>query len=173
MYGEIYTMQVSLAAPGDSKGILKLYMEFNEDRVSAGVGDANYRYIDGEIPWAKTLTDSECETFVLKDNNTIIGFITIRTPTFNPFKKVKKLTEVDLIVIERPLRRRGLGTMLYKTTQEHLRTKEATHVILNVNMKNTPALQFWQKMGFKELSESEYVRQDGLEEKIIYMIKKL
>ena len=84
-------MRILTAKPSDNKGILRLYLQFNEDRVKSGVGDAQYKYLEGEMPWTKTLTDDECTTLIGKERNIILGFITLRIPQFNPFNKVGKL----------------------------------------------------------------------------------
>jgi ribosomal protein S18 acetylase RimI-like enzyme len=166
-------MQVHISKGEDRDGIVRLYREFNDDRIASGVGDAQYRYIEGEIPWENTLGDEECFTFVARERNLILGFITLRIPEFNPFHKVGKLAEVDLTVVEKKLRRRGIGNLLFTTAQNELRALGVTHILLNVKVGNVPAMVFWSKMGFKKVSRTDYKRADGADESTIYMMKKI
>jgi len=166
-------MKIEAFSKADEEGVLRLYKEFNEDRIASGVGDAQYKYIEGEMPWSRTLTDEDCFTLVLKEKNIVLGFITVRIPQFNPFHKVGKLAEVDLIVVERKLRRKGIGSFLFNTAQANLKTLSVTHILLNVKVGNLPALNFWHRMGFKKVSDTEYNRSDGMKEKTVYMVKKV
>ena len=166
-------MDVSLAQPSDHKGILRLYSQFNQDRIDAGVGDSDYKYLEGEIPWAKTLNEKDCVTLVLKEKEMVLAFITLRMSGFNPFKNVKKLAEIDLIVVEQKLRRHGFGKLIYKKGETYLRTYAVSHIMLNVRVGNTAAMHFWAKMHYKKLSSTQYERSDGAEEQTVYMIKKI
>jgi ribosomal protein S18 acetylase RimI-like enzyme len=166
-------VNISKAKDEDKGSIMRLYLEFNDDRVESGVGDAQYKYIEGEMPWAKTLTDTECVTLVAKERGMVLGFITLRIPEYNPFHKVGRLAEVDLLVVEKKLRRRGVGSYLYTSAQKQLKSYGVTHVLLNVKVGNVPAMIFWTKMGFKKVSGTDYKRTDGIEEKTIYMMKKI
>jgi ribosomal protein S18 acetylase RimI-like enzyme len=166
-------MKVQAARPEDEAGVMRLYMQFNEDRIKSGVGDAQYKFIAGETPWAQTLTDKECLTYVMRQKDLLLGFITLRLPEFNPFHKVGKLAEVDLIVVDQKLRRRRLGTLLYTTAEQQLRIIGVTHVLINVKVGNVPAMLFWTKMGFKKVANTDYKRSDGADEKTIYMMKKI
>jgi ribosomal protein S18 acetylase RimI-like enzyme len=166
-------MKIMPATQADNKGILRLYLQFNEDRIKSGVGDAQYKFIEGEMPWAKTLSDEECTTLVAKENNLVLAFITLRIPQFNPFNKVGKLAEVDLAVVEQKIRKRGLGAAIFNAAQNHLKVLGVTHILLNVKVGNVPAMLFWTKMGFKKVSNTDYQRADGSEEKTIYMLKKI
>jgi ribosomal protein S18 acetylase RimI-like enzyme len=166
-------MKIQTAKSEDKDGILRLYGQFNEDRIASGVGDAQYKYIEGEMPWSQTLTDKECFTLIAKEQNLILGFITLRIPEFNPFNKVGKLGEVDLIVVEKKLRRRHLGMALFEAALRELKTLGVTHVLLNVKIGNIPAMLFWSTQGFKKVAKTDYKRSDGKEEMTMYMVKKI
>jgi ribosomal protein S18 acetylase RimI-like enzyme len=166
-------MKIQAYSPRDREGILKLYEQFNEDRVMAGTGDAGFRYLKGDLPcWAQTLDDVECRTLVAREKDIVLGFITVRIPQYNPFKKIKRLGELDLIVVERTLRRRGIGTLLLNSAMRYFSSKHVTHVLLNVTVKNFAAMRFWVKMGFQKVSKSDFRHSDGGKEAIIYMMKK-
>ncbi len=165
-------MKVRVAEAADHAGILRLYMQFNEDRVSAGVGDAQYKTLEGEIPWKNTLADRECVTFVAIEREILLGFITVRLLRFNPFSDGGKLAEVDLIVVERKLRRRGVGTQLFDAASRYMQELGVTNFLLNVKIGN-PATFFWEKMGFEKVSDTDYKRSDGVLEQTIYMVKKI
>ncbi|MBD3388316.1 MAG: GNAT family N-acetyltransferase [Candidatus Altiarchaeales archaeon] len=166
-------MEISQASEEDRRGIYRLYEQFNQDREESGAGRLGFKYLDGDSPWAEELTDDECVTLVAREKNIVLGFITIRIPRFNPFRKIKKLGEVDLIVVERKLRRRSIGTNLFKKAVKLLKGKHVSHVLLNVKVGNKAAHSFWKKMKFKPMTESIYERKDGVEEGLIYMIKKI
>jgi ribosomal protein S18 acetylase RimI-like enzyme len=166
-------MQIQVAKPEDSENILRLYLQFNEDRVKSGVGDAHYKTLEGELPWKKTLSDGDCLTLIAKEKGLVLGFITLRMPQFNPFNRVGKLSEVDLIVVEQRLRRRHIGSVLYEAAVSRLKEIGVTHVLLNVKIGNVPAMVFWTRMGFKKVSSTDYKRSDGVEEETMYMLKKI
>jgi ribosomal protein S18 acetylase RimI-like enzyme len=166
-------MEFEEASANDYKSILALYQQFNEDRIEAGVGDSNYQILGGETPWAATLKDKDCKTFVIKEKNTVLGFITLRKTQIAKLKSVHNLLEVDLIVVNKKIRRRGLGTLIFKKAKSEAKDMGATHIILNVLESNNPAMHFWSKMGFKKISKTEYERLDGTCENTLYMIRKI
>jgi len=167
-------MQIQMAKPEDSDSILQLYLQFNEDRVKSGVGDAHYKTLDGELPWKRTLSDGDCLSLIAKEKGgRIFGFITLRVPQFNPFNKVGKLAEVDLIVVDQRLRRKHIGTVLYEAAVSRMKDIGVTHILLNVKIGNVPAMVFWTKLGFKKVSKTDYKRADGVEEQTMYMLKKI
>ena len=166
-------MNVVQAKDKDVPGIMRLYRQFNEERINGGVGDSDYKYLDGEMPWSKTLYEDDCVTLILKERNFILGFITLRFSSFNPFKNVDKLGEVDLIVIDKKLRRKGLGTKLLQRALFYMKTCAVTHVMLNVAKNNIDAVNFWQKHRFRTLSQTSFERSDGMQEETVYMIRKV
>jgi len=165
-------MIVEPYSPEDREGVLRLYLQFNEDRIAFGAGDARYKYIEGETPWANTLNDRNCKNFVAKEKGIVLGFITTRILEYNPFEKIKGLGEIDLIVVERSLRRRGIGTILFKRAAKHIESQNASHILLNVSTKNLPAIKFWTKMGFQAISKSCFEHHGGEREEIVYMMGK-
>jgi|GEM_PF-6032711 len=166
-------MDICVAKDKHKKGIMRLYRQFNDDRIESGVGDSDYQVLDGEMPWAKTLHDEDCMTLILTEKDFVLGFVTLRLSSFNPFKNVDKLAEVDLMVIEKKLRKRGFGTQLFKRASLHLRTYAVTHILINVAVSNKPALNFWKKQRFKTLSSTHFERADGEEEETVYMVRKI
>ncbi len=166
-------MDIILAKEGDTPGIMRLYQQFNEERIKSGVGDSNYKYLDSEMPWAKTLHEEDCITLIMKQKNYILAFITLRLSTFNPFKNVEKLAEVDLIVVDIKLRNKGLGTQLFKRARLYLKTYAVTHLLINVSKTNQYAMRFWKKLKFKTLSQTSFERSDGVQEETVYMVKKV
>jgi ribosomal protein S18 acetylase RimI-like enzyme len=166
-------MKIQPIKSEDHDGIMRLYKQFNEDRISSGVGDASYKYLRDEMPWEQTLNDKECVTLAAKEKSMILGFITVRMPQFNPFDKIGKLGEVDLIVVERKLRKRGVGKAMYKVAERHMKALGVTHVLLNVKVGNLSAMNFWPRMGFKKVSDTSFQRMDGGVEKTFYMVKKI
>lgn len=166
-------MRVRLARSEDYGGIFRLYDQFDDDRVESGVGAAGFKYLEGESPWASTLRDPDCETYVAKEGDVLLAFISVRHSQVNPFKHVKRLAEVDLIVVDRRLRRRGVGNWLFNYVASSLKRRGFSHLILNVSTRNAPALLFWSRLGFKPLSKTEYMHADGMREATSYMIKKI
>ncbi len=166
-------MQFATAQKEDFPQILGLYEQFNEDRIEAGVGDAGYKTLKGEMPWAATLTDPDCITFVLREKSIILGFITLRDSKLTSLKNVRKLMEVDLMVIDKRVRKKGLGELLYGKAKDYMRSQRISHVLLNVLETNTAAMNFWQKMGCKKISKTEYERSDGHSENTFFMLDKL
>jgi ribosomal protein S18 acetylase RimI-like enzyme len=80
---------------------------------------------------------------------------------------------VDLIVVDKKLRRRHLGKALFDAALSELKTLGVANILLNVKMGNIPAMLFWSAQGFKKISDTEYKRSDGAKEKTMYMVKKI
>lgn len=164
-------MRILAASNKDKAGVLKLYSQFNEDRLSAGA--TNNSLLGDDASWANVLTDPDCRAYVAKEKDQVIGFITLRVPSYNPFKRVKKLGEVDLLVVHKTFRRKGIGRELFTYSMKYFRSYGVSHVLLNVRVSNRAGLLFWSRMGFKKMTESEFEHDSGKKEKLVYMMRRL
>jgi len=163
-------MKIRGASDSDYNAVMRLYMQFNEDRVKTGTGEAGYRYLEAGAPWSELLADEDCMTFVAEEKGVVVGFVTLRADAFNPFKKVGRMGEIDLIVVDERVRRKGVGRRLVEHSLKHLHGRGFTHVLLNVRVDN-PATSFWSKMGFRKVSKTGFDRSDGAKETIVYMVR--
>jgi ribosomal protein S18 acetylase RimI-like enzyme len=92
---------------------------------------------------------------------------------FNPLPETRLVAEIDLLLVDSGVRRRGLGTWILANAQKVLRKKAVSHILINVVKTNESAIRFWKKNGFQPLSESEYTQSNGVEESTVYMMKKI
>ncbi|MFH0862026.1 MAG: GNAT family N-acetyltransferase [Candidatus Altiarchaeota archaeon] len=128
--------------------------------------------MEGQLPWKSTLTDPDCMTLVAREKGVVLGFITVWLSGANPFGK-GKLAEVDLLVVDKRLRHRGIGRFVFESAVDRLSGFNQSHILLNVKTGNVPAMLFWAKLGFKKVSGTEYVRADGVAEGTFYMLRTL
>jgi ribosomal protein S18 acetylase RimI-like enzyme len=165
-------MIIRSATSMDYMVVKKLYNEFKQEQDGSDSSEMEYEYLDGEEPWEEMLKNKHCTTLIADDEGTVVGFLTVRRNIFNPFKKAGKLSEIDLLVVEKEVRRRGIGKQLVNEAFKHLKSRGYKIILLIVRVGN-PARYFWHKMGFREVSKSDLELSDGRRESIVYMLKDL
>jgi len=110
--------------------------------------------------------------FIAEMDDKIVGFVCSSIMIYNPFKKVKNLSRIDLIVVEKNLRRRGIGTMLLDKSLNYLDKKESSHVLVDVK-KGNPSMDFFGKRYFTRLSSSSFIHADGSKEILYHLIRRV
>jgi ribosomal protein S18 acetylase RimI-like enzyme len=166
-------MEFRKTAQSDYSGVLRLYEQFNRERISLGIGDVNYEYLMGENPWIQTLKDDDFITYVIVRGAVVLGFITVKPFDLDVFKLEGKMAEIDLIIVEEKLRRRHIGSIIFSKVLGKLKSRGYDSVLINVSVLNKPALAFWNYHGFKELSATDYTHANGKRERTLFMVKKI
>lgn len=104
--------------------------------------------------------DTYSSCFVLKENNTLIGFIT--------FSIMYERAEIIDIVVNENYRNNGYGTMLFKAALKEITENNCDNVTLEVDKTNKNAIKFYENNDFKIVSirKKYYNNSDG------YLMKK-
>jgi ribosomal protein S18 acetylase RimI-like enzyme len=124
-----------VATPADAATISSLLLEFNQEALSPE--DLGQR-----MEQAQGL-----ETVFLGElDGRMAGLLVLRTaPTLASAQDWAEITE---LYVQPASRRRGVGTALIDAALAHARHRGCTEVHLLVDPKNTPALSFYQAVGF-------------------------
>lgn len=59
--------------------------------------------------------------------------------------------EIATLFVHPNHRRQGIGEALLQTAIQRLKSRDITHVLLEVSIQNQPALHLYEKMGFKAI----------------------
>ena len=97
----------------------------------------------------KDLKKSDTIIFIATEKDKIVGFINISFSKKNANIK-SKLGEIDDFFILEEHRKKGIGEMLLKKALSLFKLKKVKSISLNVSANNLPALNFYEKFGFKE-----------------------
>ena len=89
------------------------------------------------------LSNANSYYLVAKSDNEILGFAGIKTV----------LDEADImnIVVKKSKRKLGIGSLLLKNIIDLCKKLNISTLFLEVNEKNTPAISFYKKFGFKNV----------------------
>ncbi len=102
---------------------------------------------------------------VAKVDDEIVGYIMCRVEKEFKFEfplRFRKVGHIVSIAIKPNYRRLGIGTSLMKIAMENLRRiYEVEYVYLEVRVSNTPAIKFYEKLGFKISRTVEGYYRDG------------
>lgn len=88
--------------------------------------------------------------FVAKINDSIVGYINIliKIKNQNGFTYRKQL-DIDSICVDEKYRNQGIGTAMINYIKDYATKLNCTHIALNVNLENTEAINFYEKLGMK------------------------
>jgi ribosomal protein S18 acetylase RimI-like enzyme len=89
-------------------------------------------------------------SLVAEENGTIIGYINFQFKKRAPILRQNKYLYIDDLAVSKKYRRKGAGTKLMKNVLNLARKKGAFAADLNVRTANSPAKNFYSKLGFKE-----------------------
>ena len=94
--------------------------------------------------------------YVYVDNNKIIGFIL--------FDAIYENAEIEYIYVDKKYRNMKIATQLVDKTIENLKRKNIKSITLEVNDKNTGAIEFYKMNGFKQVAirKNYYGKDDAL-----------
>lgn len=98
--------------------------------------------------WKKIIRGKKYIVFVAQFDHKIVGLINLTFPKRFSFKKIKKVGEIDALMVDKESRNLGLGKALLKKAKAYFKSKKVKFIQINVRLKN-PALKFWEKQGFK------------------------
>lgn len=138
------------------KKIALLAFKPNHDEHKKTLGNALFKafYLDWQDKKKKTIdylrNSSDCQIFVAKTDNKIIGFASFI------LNKEKPLTaEISTNAVDPKYQRQGIGSALYKHLIEELKALGIKYV--KVSTSNEAAKKSYEKAGFtKKIQKTEY-----------------
>lgn len=87
-------------------------------------------------------------SFVWVEGGRLLGNISIYSANV-PHQRCRAWILANIAVLPKQ-RRRGIATQLVRTALDHLRAKNAQHIVLQVDEDNRAARQLYRRLGFKE-----------------------
>ena len=105
--------------------------------------------------WVSTFYKTDnVETFVLKDENWIIGHLSVK------IDEKKNIARFFHLFIDSENRQKGYAKKLIKYVEKHIITgKDNIRMItLNCVKKNVPAINLYQSIGFQKLKEKKWLK---------------
>jgi ribosomal protein S18 acetylase RimI-like enzyme len=88
--------------------------------------------------------------FIAEDRGKPVGFIGGSISKLPKFYKYHRRGEIGPIFIRQGYRKKGIGSKLVGELFDWFKSKGIRWVRIKVYKKNTSAISFWKKMGFKE-----------------------
>ena len=115
----------------------------------------NLKYPFNMNHWVSTFYKTDnVETFVLKDENWIIGHLSVK------IDEKKNIAHFFHLFIDSENRQKGYAKKLIRYVEKHIIAgKDNIKMItLNCVKKNVPAINLYQSIGFKKLKEKKWLR---------------
>lgn len=93
----------------------------------------------------KRINNQEETIFVIEDNNKVIGYASIELKN-----KISKTIWINEIMVDTNHQNKGRGTLLINEIYKFAKENDAKRIELNCWSFNKEALEFYNKLGFKE-----------------------
>ena len=106
----------------------------------------------GTKVFTKSLTESNRRVFVAEADGKVIGYLAgrIHPKKDHPTRTIGKLGELDNMMVLEKYRNKGAGSELLKSFLAWCEEKNAKRIAVSAFAKNTGAIGFYKKHGFKE-----------------------
>jgi [ribosomal protein S18]-alanine N-acetyltransferase len=95
--------------------------------------------------------------YVIKNQDKIAGYCIYYLKPELSSRGLKKKSVVYSIAIDKKFRGMGYGRMLLEESIKEMRLNGIYSILLYVNVKNTPAIKLYEKMGFQRFKKTERV----------------
>ncbi len=149
------TLIVRRAVPDDREAIVRIAGPVHDDHARA----VPARFRDGVTPlpteyFRELIESADAEIFVAEDNRQIVGFIILKVqdaPAI-PILRPRRTAFVDVVAVDAAERSRGIGTALMNTAAIWGRERGAESLELKVFEFNSPAIDFYQRLGMQTVS---------------------
>jgi ribosomal protein S18 acetylase RimI-like enzyme len=109
--------------------------------------------------------NEEYKLFVAEEDDKIVGFLRVH------FYKWNRSAYVINLLVDVGYRRRGIGNLLLKTTEEFAKKKKARILMFDTTVDNIPALNLYLKSGFRICGYNDKLYESG--KTAIYLAKEL
>ena len=119
-------------------------MKLDKDFVFDSEGKANFKFV---IETA--MNDLTQVVYVVKFEKEVVGFLYGYIRIYSGFFRKRIIAHISDITIQEEFRRKGIGTELMKKFEhEFAKTNNANCMSLNVHVKNSSGLDFYDNLGF-------------------------
>jgi ribosomal protein S18 acetylase RimI-like enzyme len=111
-------------------------------------GEKNYyeKFILGKNKWC----------YIAESEDKLLGYILFNIEKREPYWKIKTVGYLDLIVIDKKARGKGISKLLFKKAYEIFKEKKLDYVKLSVQTDNDFARKIWKNFGFKDFRVDMY-----------------
>jgi len=109
--------------------------------------------------------------YVIKSRHKIVGYCIYYLKPVLSLKGFEKQSVISSIATDRNFRGRGFAEKLLKSSIEEMKVNGISSIILYANINNLPAIQLYEKIGFRVIKQVENIC--GQEEKCYEMELKL
>lgn len=94
--------------------------------------------------------------YVAESNNELLGFILFNVENRERYWKIKKVGYLDLVVVDKKARGKGISRLLVKKAYEIFKEKKLDYAKLSVQTDNDFAHNIWKKLGFRDFRVDMY-----------------
>ena len=111
-------------------------------------GEKNYyeKFILGKNKWC----------YIAESKGKLLGYILFNIENREPYWEIKKVGYLDLIVIDKKMRKKGISKLLFKKAHEIFKEKKLRYVKLTVQTDNDFAHKIWKRFEFKDFRVDMY-----------------
>ncbi|MDO8466613.1 MAG: GNAT family N-acetyltransferase [bacterium] len=96
------------------------------------------------------LTDADTLVLLAEENKKLIGYIRIGVEPAPEYSTEKKIGMVYDAFIEEESRRQGIAELLFQRSLEWFAKKGVENIELNVDARNSGAIEFWRQLDFAD-----------------------
>jgi L-amino acid N-acyltransferase YncA len=160
------SISIRKATEADAPGLIAILQGISAERVHSAI-DVVWP-VEKERMYLASLSDRQVVHVATAASGQIVGFqvLDLWAPTLSSMKHVAQLG--TFLIPE--WRRRGVGRLLFGTTEALARSSGYTKMIVQVRASNKPAKAFYQRLGFRACGRlARQVRIDGVEDDEILM----
>lgn len=131
---------------------MRIYLEdaYNREKLTAELAETNSQF------------------FFMKENNETVGYLKLNLGDAQTEYIGDNLLEVERIYVRTAFLRNGYGTKLIQTAEEIARELGVKGMWLGVWEHNQRALNFYSKMGFRQISQHSFFMADDEQIDLIY-----
>jgi ribosomal protein S18 acetylase RimI-like enzyme len=113
--------------------------------------DPNYKPKEGEKNYYEIyISEDDKWCYVAENKDKIIGFVLFNIENREPYYEIKKVGYLDLIVVDKEHRKKGVSKLLFNKVAEIFREQKLEYIKLSFQTSNKLANKVWKKYGFKE-----------------------
>jgi ribosomal-protein-alanine N-acetyltransferase len=99
--------------------------------------------------------------YVIKSQNEIVGYCIYYVKPDLSFYGIRKKAIIYSLAISKNFRRKGFAKRLLKETIKEMEINNISSIFLYVDVKNSPAINLYEKIGFQILREVEDICSEG------------
>jgi GNAT superfamily N-acetyltransferase len=127
----------------------KIHFELSEKEFDS-LWNTNWPFENEGIDWLKKeIAGANNITFVVVENNTIIGFLTAESTNDTRFKNNLKKAEITSLFLQDKFRSQGIGSKLINEFFAWAKHNQVKRVLVSTDFASD-AIRFYKKNGFKE-----------------------